>query len=68
MTFGGIAFNIPPSNYVIDPHDGLAGFGNGTDSCFGAFANVDTRKQSLLYCSAHHSHVEQQTFYLVPPS
>jgi len=65
MTFNGTVFTIHPSAYVIKTGDVSTGTFAG---CFGAFAIRDARKQSLLYCSSHHSHVEQQTCYLVPPS
>ena len=66
INFNGTAFNIPPSAYVLTP------IANADNRCISAFAEANTRKQSFLYSSAvphtHRSHVEQQTYILVPAS
>ena len=61
LKFGGIDFKIPPT-LAIDAGPGHL--------CLGTFASLNTpsRKQSLLYCSTQHSHVEQQSCTLVLPS
>ena len=68
VTLGGNSFDIPAF--------GL-GIGSGpltlTDSpgrCLGPFAVRDdpSRKQSLLYCFTHYTHLEQHSFTLVPSS
>jgi len=63
MTFGGTDFDIPSSAYILGAVSNVPG-------CLGAFAVLDqlSCKQSLFYCPARRSHVEQQPFASVPPS